>query len=62
MLKDWLRRYSIEYEEKNVEFDREAEIELLKKSGQLDVPVIDIDGIIIIGFDVEKIKEVLKID
>ena len=36
--------------------------ELVKKSGQMGVPVVDIDGEVIIGFDREKICKLLKID
>ena len=35
--------------------------EMVKKSGQMGVPVIDIDGSIIVGFDREKIEETLKV-
>jgi glutaredoxin len=34
---------------------------MIKKSGQMGVPVLDIDGEIVIGFDKEKIKQVLGI-
>jgi len=34
----------------------------MDKSNQMGVPVLDIDGTIIIGFDIEKIKEAIKKD
>ena len=39
--------------------DQEAQKEMIDKSGQMGVPVIDIDGTIIVGFDVDKIKAAL---
>jgi hypothetical protein len=33
----------------------------MKKSGQGGIPVIDIDGTILVGFDEAKLKELLKI-
>ena len=41
--------------------DVEKQTEMIMKSGQMGVPVIDIDGTIIIGFDVDKIRKMLKI-
>ena len=35
--------------------------EAMAKSGQAGIPVIDIDGTLIIGFDVERIKELLGV-
>ena len=35
---------------------------MIKDSGQMGVPVVDIDGEIIIGFDKEKIDKLLKIN
>ena len=41
--------------------DQKAADEMIKKSGQMGVPVVDIDGQIIIGFDKEKINQLLNI-
>ncbi len=57
--KDFLKQHNIEFEEKDVSVDEEARAELIEKSGQLGVPVLDIDGKIIIGFDKEAIEEAL---
>lgn len=51
----------MQYEEKNVALDAQARDEMMAKSGQLGVPVIDIDGKLIIGFDQPKLKEALGI-
>ena len=49
------------FEDFDVSLDQEAAQEMIKKSGQMAVPVIDIDGEIIVGFDKEKIKNALGI-
>jgi glutaredoxin len=41
--------------------DRKAAAEMIKKSGQTGVPVLDINGEIITGFDQPKIKKALKL-
>ena len=55
MAKEYFKEKKIEYTTKDVTEDQEAYGEILSKSGQLGVPVIDIDGTIIIGFDKKKI-------
>lgn len=60
-VKDYLKQHNIKFEEKNVQEDQEAAHEMVEKSGQMGVPVIDIDGKIIVGFDKEKIDEALNI-
>ncbi|MBR9706335.1 NrdH-redoxin [Candidatus Pacearchaeota archaeon] len=59
--KDFLKEKKIEFEDINVAENQEASKEMVEKSGQMGVPVIDIDGTIIVGFDEAKIKEALKI-
>jgi glutaredoxin len=61
MVKDFLTENKIKFKEIDVGKDRKAAIEMVNKSGQTGVPVIDIDGTIIIGFDRDAIKKVLKI-
>lgn len=57
--KNFLKKYNIPFQEINVEKDKKAAEEMIRKSGQTGVPVIEIDGKIIIGFDERKIKEAL---
>ncbi|GIW66200.1 MAG: NrdH-redoxin [Candidatus Parcubacteria bacterium] len=57
--KEYLNQKGIPYEEKNVELDIQARDEMVEKSGQLGVPVIDIDGKIIIGYSPEEIDNAL---
>ncbi len=61
MAKEFLKDHGFEFEEINVEESEEGFREMVEKSGQFGVPVIDIDGNIIIGFDRKKIKELLNI-
>ncbi len=60
-LKEFLKSKSIEFEDINVAQDAQAREEMINKSGQMGVPVADIDGEIIIGFDKGKISKLLGI-
>ncbi len=51
MAKSYFSANNVAYEEKNVAADQAALKEMMDKSGQLGVPVIDIDGQIVVGFD-----------
>ena len=62
MSKDFFKKHNVAYEEKDVTVDEQARDAMVEKSGQLGVPVIDIDGAIIVGFDQEEIKQALKIE
>ena len=62
MTKQFFKNNNVQYEEKDVATDTSAREEMIKKSGQFGVPVIDIDGKIIIGFDQSKLKEALEIN
>jgi len=62
MAKDFLRKHKIAFEEINVAADRKKAIEMINKSGQMGVPVLDIGGTIIAGFNKEAIKKALKIE
>tara|TARA_Y100000310_G_C20695429_1_gene825353 strand:- start:2364 stop:2624 length:261 start_codon:yes stop_codon:yes gene_type:complete len=57
--KEFLKENKIEYEDLNVGTDEKARNEMIEKSGQMGVPVLDVKGTIIIGFDEPKIKEAL---
>ena len=59
MAKAFFKENKIDYSEKNVAVDSQAVEEMIKKSGQLGVPVIDVDGEIIVGFDKPRLKELL---
>lgn len=51
MAKKYLSELGVDYVEKDVEQDPKAGMEAIEKSGQMGVPVIDINGTIILGFD-----------
>jgi len=57
--KDYFKQKGISFEDKNVGEDRSAAQEMILKSGQMGVPVIDINGEIIIGFRPDVFEELL---
>ena len=58
-VKNYLKSQNLEYTELNVQDDMEAREEMIKKSRQMGVPVLDIDDNIIIGFDKPAILKAL---
>ena len=59
MAKEYFKAKGIEYEEYDVMTDLVKRQEMVSKTGQMGVPVIDIDGKLVIGFDRPKINEYL---
>ncbi len=59
--KEFFKEHNISYSEKDVAGDTSAREEMVGKSGQLGVPVIDIDGNIVVGFDKERLSSLLNI-
>ena len=59
--KKFLEEVGAEYEEKDVAYDKDVADEAVKKSGQMGVPVLDIEGEIIVGMDKEAISHALGI-
>jgi glutaredoxin len=59
MVKSFLTDSKITFKELNVAEDKVAREEMLRKSGRMAVPQIEIDGEIIVGFDKAKLKETL---
>ena len=59
--KQWLDKLGVEYESKNIEEDQDANKELLEKvNGNFQgVPVTDINGTLILGFDRPRLEEAL---
>jgi glutaredoxin 3 len=58
-LKQFLTENKVDFVNYDLSVDHEKVKEMFDKSGQMGVPVIDIDGQIIIGFDQGKIKSAL---
>ncbi|MBA7612694.1 hypothetical protein ES703_19931 [subsurface metagenome] len=60
-LKEFLKEKNIEFEDINVAEDEKAREEMIQKSKQMGVPVVEIDQEIVIGFNKEKICQLLNI-
>ncbi len=60
-LKEYLKANNVVFEDVDVSFDAKLQQEMIDKSGQMGVPVVDIDGQIVVGFDRDKIMQLLKI-
>ena len=58
---EFFKQHKIKFTSVYVDKDHKAAQEMIKKSGQMGVPVIDIDGQIIVGYDVDSIKKALNI-
>ena len=59
--KQFLKSKNVEFEDIDVSSNQAAADEMIQKSGQMGVPVLDIEGQIIIGFDEQTIKQALGI-
>jgi glutaredoxin-like YruB-family protein len=60
MAKSFLDDKGVAYDDLDVAADADARDEMMKTSGQMGVPVIDINGDVIIGFDQQRLEELLK--
>ena len=58
--KNYLTSKKVSFEDVDVSHDREAAMEMVQKSGQRGVPVIDFNGKIIVGFDQTTIDTLIK--
>ena len=58
--KDYLDTLGVTYTDKDIEADQAYAQESVSKSNQMGIPVIDIDGTIIVGFDRPRIDAALK--
>jgi len=58
--KKYFKEKGVAYKDKNVGIDRIAGQEMIQKSGQMGVPVIDIDGEITVGFQPEVFDHLLN--
>ncbi len=61
MAKDFFKEHNVAFTDFNVAEDNEKRQEMIKKSGQMGVPVILINNDIIVGFNKPKIVELLGI-
>ncbi len=58
--KQFLSRQGIPFVEKNVAADRKAAVEMVRISGQQGVPVITVDGQVVVGFDQPRLRQLLQ--
>ena len=58
--KDWFRQHRVPFTEYNVATDRRRAEEMIHRSGQMGVPVIDVNGKIIVGFNQTEIERALR--
>lgn len=58
-LKQFLKENNIPFENVDISVDQVQAAEMIQKSGQMGVPVLDIDGEIIVGFDKERLRQAL---
>ncbi|MDA3852518.1 MAG: glutaredoxin domain-containing protein [Spirochaetaceae bacterium] len=58
--KDYFKKNQVKFTEYNVAQDQQKAQEMVRKSGQMGVPVIDINGKIIVGFNQPAIEQALK--
>ena len=61
MAKQYFRQHKIKFRDVDVSRDPAAARDLMRRTGQMGVPVIDIGGKLIIGFDKPKINQLLNI-
>ena len=61
MAKEFFKENNVSYQEHDVSSDAKAREEMINKSNQMGVPVIDVEGEIVIGFDKERLSELLNI-
>ena len=59
MAKKYLDTKNVQYDDVDVSVNREAAMEMVERSGQRGVPVLDINGSIVIGFDKDKIDSLV---
>ncbi|HLD76379.1 MAG TPA: glutaredoxin domain-containing protein [Candidatus Norongarragalinales archaeon] len=60
LAKDYFKQKGVDYKEIDVASDHAAAEQMVEKSGQLGVPVIDVDGKIIVGFDRPALEKALS--
>jgi glutaredoxin 3 len=60
MAKSFLEEHAVTFDNVDVSIDAAGRDEMMKRSGQMGVPVIDVDGEIVIGFDKERLESLVK--
>ncbi|NNM67115.1 MAG: glutaredoxin family protein [Spirochaetales bacterium] len=60
MVKNYLKNKNVPYTEYDVSRDTRRADEMVRKSGQMGVPVVDINGRVLVGFRPAEIENALK--
>ena len=60
-VKEFLKENKVSFTTIDVTSDQKAAKEMVEKSGQMGVPVTDVNGTIIVGFNEAKLKDALKL-
>lgn len=60
MAKNYMDQLGVKYQERDVDKDPGAAQESVQKSGQMGIPVIDVGGTIVLGFDRPRLDEALQ--
>ncbi len=60
-VKEFFKQNNVQYKEIDVSIDDQAAMEMIEKTGQMSVPVIDIDGNIVLGYNVPQMKQFLGV-
>ena len=61
LVKEFLKKNGVQFDEVNLMGNREVAKEMTEKSGQMGVPMLDINGEIIVGFDKDAMIKALKL-
>ncbi len=61
LAKEFFKEHNVEVTEKDVTVDLEAREYMIQKSGQLGVPVIEVGDVMVLGFDKNKLSQLLNI-
>ncbi len=59
--KEFFVEHGVAYEEKDVAKDEEAREYMIQRSGQLGVPVIEVDDEVVVGFDKKRLATLLNV-
>jgi glutaredoxin len=60
-VKEFLSRHNIVFTDRNIAAD-EAALKELEKLGYMTTPVTLIDGEVVVGFDISKLRKLLQLD
>jgi glutaredoxin-like YruB-family protein len=61
LAKDFFKEHKIDFVVFDVQSDLDKRKEMVEKSGQMGVPVITVDQELIVGFDEDKLRELLEV-